>query len=247
MIKFPASPLNRLPWRPALLAVVLAAAWALAACGGGANNGDGGPGPGGNLFANPGFEDGSKPWFSLVPEASFVRTEERAHDGKASAHLQMRDALQADGNRVYYLVQEITPKEFPEVVRGFYRVENWRHETRKQYLQFVVIVFGGSTLPEGANNYQIRYPLAGIDSPPFAIGNAHFVFIGKEEPAEGEWVPFEASVKDDFERLWGAVPQGFDKIRVLFEVRWDDKVAGDGEPQADVYYDDLYIGDSGGG
>jgi len=247
LARFPTFPLNRFPRRPALLAAGLAiAAWALAACSGGSDGGNGQPGPGGNLFVNPGFENGSDPWFSLAKDASFVRAEELSHGGKASAHLQMRDALPDSGHKVYYLVQEITPQSFPDVVRGYYRVENWRHGTRKQYLQFVVIVFGGSTLPTGASNYQIRYLLAGIDSPPFPIGNAHFVFIGKNDPAEGEWVPFQANVKDDFVRLWGGVPAGFDKIRVLFEVRWDDKVAGDGEPQADVYYDDLYIGKPGG-
>ena len=46
----------------------------------------------------------------------------------------------------------------------------------------------------------------------------------------------------DFEKLWETVPQGFDKIRVMFEVRCDNKRAGEGPVHADVYYDDLYWG-----
>lgn len=200
---------------------------------------------GGNLFQNPGFEDGRDPWFSLK-EPDFIRVENQANSGNASALLQMRDPPEAEGAKVYYLVQEIEPKEFPEVVKGFYRVENWKKETRKQYLQFVVIAFGVDNLPGGFTNHQIRYILAGIDSPPFPIGNAHFIFLNKEEPVTGQWVPFEANIKDDFQRLWGAAPRGFEKLRILFEVRWDDKVAGQGAPQADVYYDDLYIGPASG-
>ena len=199
-----------------------------------------------NLFPNPGFEDGQDPWFSLK-EPNFIRTEALANSGSASALLQMRDPLEAEGAKVYYLVQEIEPTEFPEVLRGYYRVENWKKETPKQYLQFVVIAFGVDNLPGGFTNHQIRYPLAGIDSPPFDIGNAYFVFLGKDEPVTGQWVPFEANIAEDFKRLWGAVPEGFDKLRILFEVRWDDKIAGQGAPEADVYYDDLYIGPAAGG
>ena len=47
---------------------------------------------------------------------------------------------------------------------------------------------------------------------------------------------------EDFQRLWGAVPQGYEKIRVLFEVRYDDKAQDEGPLEADVYYDDLYSG-----
>jgi len=36
-------------------------------------------------------------------------------------------------------------------------------------------------------------------------------------------------------------PEGFSKIRVLFEVRFDDKEAG-APAAAEVYYDDLYMG-----
>jgi hypothetical protein len=250
---------------PALLATALL----LAACSGGGGSGSPTAGPTaanpttgptigptsaasplpetGNILPNPGFEDGSDPWISLSQDSGFQRTEEQAHSGKASALLRMRDGPEADGSKVYYLVQEVSPAEMPEVVRGYYKVENWNKGTLKQYLQFVVIAWAPDNFPTDAPNWQIRYPLAGIDSPPFLIGNAHFVFIGKEEPVQGEWVYFETNVRDDFKRLWGQVPEGFEFIRILFEVRFDGKVAGGDAAEADVYYDDLYFGPADGG
>ena len=200
--------------------------------------------PVGNLLVNPGFEEGDDPWYTIVEESGFEVTTELPHEGDHSALLRMDDPLSAEGGKVYYLVQEITPEEFPDVVEGFYRVENWHRGTLRQYVQFVIIAFGPSNFPTTVSNYQLRYLLAGIDSPPFDIGNAHFVFVNRDEPVEGEWVPFSLNVRDDFEELWGRVPEDTEKLRLLFEVRWDGKEAGDGTPRADVYYDTLYAGDS---
>lgn len=202
---------------------------------------------GGNLFANPGFEEGADPWITLHPEegVGFTVSQDYAHSGTSSALLRMRDPAEAEKGKVYYLVQELSPREFPETVRGYYRVENWVKNTPRQYLQFVVIAFNADNFPADVSNYQLRYLLAGTDSAPFQISNAFFVFLGRDDPVQGEWVPFEANIRDDFQRLWGKVPEGFDKLRLLFEVRWDGKVAGDGVAEADVYYDDLYIGPAG--
>ena len=199
------------------------------------------PDPQGNLFGNPNFENGRDPWYSLK-QPDFILSGDQAQSGGHSALLQMRDTVDETGAKVYYLVQEIQPQDFPEVLSGYYRVQNWKRGTAKQYMQFVVIAFDVKNLPENFPNHQIRYPLAGIDTQPFPIGNAKFVFISKDEPVQGEWVHFERNIKEDFQQLWGAAPQGFTKLRILFEVRYDDKVAGDGAPEADVYYDDLYIG-----
>ena len=204
---------------------------------------DGG-GSAANQLLNPGFEEGAEPWISLAEESTFEVTADQPHSGASSARLRMDESIDAEGDRVYYLVQEITPGKFPDVVRGNYFVENWRRGTAKQYLQFVVIAIGADNNPIilQADNYQLRYLLAGIDREPFAIANAQFIHFSQEEPVEGQWVSFEANVKDDFQRYWGAVPENFDMIRILFEVRYDDKVKGDGAPRADVYYDDLYFG-----
>ena len=197
-----------------------------------------------NLLLNPSFEEGAEPWISLDPESTFEVSQAQAHSGASSALLHMEDPVEAEGAKVHYLVQEISPEEFPDVVRGNYFVENWVRGTAKQYLQFVVIAIGAKNNPiTQANNYQLRYILTGTDRDPFEIGNARFIYFERElAPTQGQWVPFEADVKGDFQRYWGGVPEDFEKIRILFEVRYDDKVAGDGAPRADVYYDDLYFG-----
>lgn len=194
-----------------------------------------------NVFANPGFEVGAPPWCFLKPPP-FVVSDTVAHSGSASAHLPFSADQSEEGHKIAYLVQEIKPQELPEVLSGYYRVENWNKGTEKQYLQFVVIVLGDDNLPGGYSNHQIRYLLAGIGDPPFAISNAHFVFLSRDDPPTGEWVRFERNVREDFETLWGAAPKNFDYIRVLFEVRYDDKKIGEGPLGADVYYDDLYFG-----
>jgi hypothetical protein len=198
-----------------------------------------------NLFHNPGFESGRAPWCSLHlgEVAPFKVSQDFAHSGESSAYLQMRVPAEEQGNaKVFYLVQEVTPEQFPELISGYYRVEHWTKGTPKQYLQFVVIAFDVTNLAGGYPNYQMRYPLAGISEEPFEIANAFFVFLTKEEPRTGEWVYFERNIKEDFQQSWGAAPEGFSKLRVLFEVRYDDKAAGATPAEADVYYDDLYMG-----
>jgi len=194
-----------------------------------------------NQFVNPGFEEGSTPWFSLTPP-DFIVSDEVAHSGRASALLELRANTPEDGTKISYLVQEIQPEEFPEVISGSYRVEKWVRGTEKQYLQVAVIAFGAPNLPGDFANHQIRYILAGIEEKPLSIGNAHFVFLGNGGPSLGEWGEFQGTVREDFRRLWGAVPEDYEKIRVLFEVRYDDKAHGEGPVEADVYYDDLYSG-----
>ena len=196
-----------------------------------------------NLLQNPGLEEGGDPWFSLRPP-DFVVSQDVSHSGDASALLPLRGE-EGEASKIGYLVQELEPAEFPELLSGFYRVEKWSKGTEKQYLQVVVVAFGSDNLASDFPNHQIRYILAGVDSPPLDITNARFVFASGDEPAQGEWVKFEMNVRDDFEELWGAVPEGFENLRLLFEVRYDGKVPGDGAPEADVFYDDLYIGPPG--
>jgi hypothetical protein len=197
------------------------------------------PAGGANLFGNPGLEEGTKYWFALDQQT--LQTSTVAHSGQASAYLQMRDPPEATGPKVYYLIQEIDPAEFPEFISGYYRVDNWKRGAEKQYLQFAVIAFNPTNLGNQYPNYQMRYPLAGISEEPFDIVNAYFNFLSREDPRQGEWVYFEANIKQDFEKYWTAAPEGYSKIRILFEVRYDDKGAGNAA-EADVYYDDLYIG-----
>ena len=197
-----------------------------------------------NLFKNGSFEGGSDPSISLTTAAwgkPFSVSSHLGHSGAHSAYLGLAAPPDATGSKVFGVVQEISPDRFPEVLSGYYYVDAWIKGIPKQYLQFVVIVFGATNLPGGYPNYQIRYPLAGISAEPFAITNAKFRFLSTEEPPTGQWVHFERPIARDFEELWGAVPQGFQKVRILFEVRYDEKLAGT-EGKADVYYDDLYVG-----
>ena len=195
-----------------------------------------------NVLQNGGFEEGAEPWITLADASGFQVSTEQAHSGENSALLRMRDPAEAAEEKVYYLVQEVTPDEMPEVICGYYRVENWKKGSRHQYLQAVAIVFAPTNFPTTYPNYQIRYLLAGADSPPFNINNGKFFFVSREDPLVGEWVPFELNLREDFEELWGQVPEGYEKLRLLFEVRWDNKVAGEGPAEADAYYDDLFAG-----
>lgn len=202
----------------------------------------------GNLFGNPSFEDGRAPWYSLArPEkpywADFVRVEGLAHTGRASALLPLTSKGFDGQARIYGAIQEVSPKEMPKRLAGWYRVEEWERGAQRQYLQAVVIVWGAKNLQQhGAGNLQISYVLGGIDQPPFAIRNRKFVFMGPVDPPRGEWLRFERDLHEDFAALWGAVPEDFSSIRVLFEVRFDKRRPEDPEARARVHYDDLYMG-----
>jgi hypothetical protein len=196
-----------------------------------------------NLLRNGSFEQGVEPWFSLESEhwAGFSRSDRYAVDGRFSAYLALRADPEDHGAKVFGLIQELRPKRFPKRLSGYYRVENWRRGIAKQYLQFVVIVWGDRAVSQ-YSNVQIRYILAGLTEPPFAISNARFVFLGDREPIEGRWMRFERDLHSDFLQHWGHIPERFEKIRVLFEARYDDKEPGT-ELAADVYYDELYLGE----
>lgn len=223
--------------RAASIALLVLLAWLIGvACGG-----DGSAAPR-NAIANGGFEDGEAPWIALAGGEKFRLTEAQAHTGATSALLSMDDPPGRTGTKIYYLVQEITPAQLPQTLSGFYRVEGWQPGSRFQYLQFVVIVFGADNFPATSDNWQIRYLLAGTGTEPLTIGNGKFKFFSRAAPVQDEWVPFETDLREDFQQLWGMVPEGIDKIRLLFEVRWDGRAASDGPAAADVYYDDLYAG-----
>jgi hypothetical protein len=206
-----------------------------------------------NLFVNPSFEEGAGPWCSLSTEAwgaPFSVSTNRAHAGASSAFLELRSEEEVD-TRVLGVVSETAPAEFPELISGYYYVDHWEQGTPKQYLQIVVIVWDAANIPQeaaalGATNHQMRYIMAGAESQPTSIGNARYVMVTRDRPKTGEWVFFERDVREDFRELWGAVPENFARIRVLFEVRWDDRQPSDGAAAADVYYDDLYLGPARG-
>ncbi|MCS6902831.1 MAG: hypothetical protein NZO41_00930 [Candidatus Bipolaricaulota bacterium] len=192
-----------------------------------------------NLLRNGSFEQGEAPWFALESWERFALSERHARDGRYAARVTLQAAPPDQGSQIAGLIQEISPQEFPKKLSGFYRVEHWVRGTPKQYLQGVVIVWGGQ---KKFPNIQIRYIFAGITEPPFLLRNGRFVFVGASEPRLGEWVFFERDLHRDFAELWGRIPTGFEKIRVLLEVRYDEKSPGQALA-ADVYYDALYLGD----
>jgi len=197
-----------------------------------------------NLFVNGGFEQGAAPWFAFHSNQwdGFSVTDRYAQDGQHSAYLALRANQETEGSKVFGLIQEISPQKFPSKISGFYRIEGWKRGTAKQYLQVVVIVQGDFTETR-FNNYQIRYVLTGVDQPPLRIENAHYIFLGKAEPQQEAWVHFERDLRADFKQEWGRVPSEFTNLRILFEARYDEKKTNEGEVSADVYYDDLYLGD----
>lgn len=194
-----------------------------------------------NLLQNGSFEQGVEPWFSLESEnwAGFSLSDRYAVDGRFSAHLALRADKTDHRAKVFGMIQELSPKRFPKKLSGYYRVENWQRGTEKQYLQCVVIVWGDKAVSQ-YQNIQIRYVLVGIVEPPFALNNGRFIFLGDREPTLGQWVRFERDLHSDFLQQWGHVPESFEKIRVLFEARYDDKEPGI-ELSADVYFDALSL------
>jgi len=220
-----------------LVLLLLVAVLLARSCGGGGGKGN----KTGNLLANPGFEEGKEPWYSMETSGwgePFEVSDAVAHSGQHSAHLKLHPPAQPAQHEVMGAVQSLTPSSFPELLSGFYRVENWKKGTEIQYIQFVVIAI----LPGDAGNVQIRYLLGGTATEPFEIGNAKFIFVSKEEPRVGEWVHFERNIRDDFQQQWGEVPDKVQELRVFFEARYDSPTAIQPDIGGDVYYDDLYAG-----
>lgn len=193
-----------------------------------------------NLLENPGFEAGEAPWSSLE-ELSFERVTNQAHTGEASALLQIATEPEDTGNGRSLLVQDVTSEEFPEVLSGFYRVENWTKGAESQSVKVAVVVFAADNLMGDFPNHQVHYILAGVAPEPDSGGNIRNIHLGSEEPDQDQWVAFQGNVRTDFSDLWGAVPEGYELLRVIFEVGFDNKEEGT-PVRGDVYFDDLHFG-----
>ena len=214
---------------------------------------------GANLLENPGFELGREAWTTMGGEnwGAFDVVDVPVHSGLHSAHLAVKAVAESpEKAKVFGVVQEIRrdtlPGDFPDVVSGWYRVNEWNRPATGAdlYIQAVVIIWGDprtSALigqPAGqkpVSNYQIRFYLAGLVEPAFRLSNARLDFVTRGQPTQGEWVRFEIPVKQKFQELWGTVPADYEFIRILFEARWDNKAAGT-ILSADVTYDDLFFG-----
>jgi hypothetical protein len=86
--------------------------------------------------------------------------------------------------------------------------------------------------------------LAGLSKPPFGGFNRSFEFLGADNPTDGVWIRFERDLHADFLKHYGVVPENFSSLRVLYEVRFDGRdPVQDAAANAQVWYDDLYLGD----
>jgi len=205
------------------------------------------PRPRGNLLENPGFELGDAGWQWLGWSrvwGPFEITDKMARSGKKSAYLRL-DVRAGDtgAKKIRGVMQSIKPDSFPEVASGWYRIENWKRGVDRQYVQFVVIAWEKY---KGFPNYQLRYVLDGVDRQPLRIGNAKYTILSSApEPETGKWVRFELPIREDFSRLWGKVPDNYDKLNFFYEARFEQYPEGSRHIRADVYFDDLYAGDGG--
>jgi len=88
-----------------------------------------------NLLDNGSLETGREPWYTLDEDSGFAVSDARYLSGAHSAFESMRDPVGVAGSgptasKVYYLIQDISPSEFPDLVRGNYCVDNWIRGTR---------------------------------------------------------------------------------------------------------------------
>lgn len=212
--------------------------------------------PGVNLFANPGFESGPEGWVHMGGQnwGAFDIVEAPVHAGARAARLTVKAAAgeRLPASKVFGVVQELRrdamPGGFPEMLSGWYFVEQWESAdpTVFTYLQAVVIVWGdprtgGLVGAPNIQNYQVRFMLAGSEKQPFQMSNARYHFIERASPAVGRWVRFEIPVRERFQEIWGVVPDGYEFLRVLFEARWDHRPES-AKVDAVVLYDDLFFG-----
>lgn len=214
---------------------------------------------GANLLENPGFELGRQEWTTMGGEnwGAFDIVDAPVHSGLHSAHLSVKAVAESpEKAKVFGVVQEIRrdtlPGDFPDVLSGWYRVNEWNKPATGAdlYMQAVVIIWGDPRTSvligqaagqKPVSNYQIRFYLGGLVEPAFRLSNARLDFVTRGQPTQGEWVRFEIPVKQKFQELWGTVPADYEFIRILFEARWDNKVAGT-TLSADVTFDDLFFG-----
>ena len=205
-----------------------------------------------NLLANASFETGRAPWFSLAEFDTprwrdFAVSSEYARSGRQAALLRLHsEGVSEDGYRIHGAIQDHLGPTLPRRLGGYYRVERWQRGTPMQYVQVVVTLLGvrenrwDPTVP-----FQLAYLLAGLEQPPTAMFNRRFVVAGEAEPRLGEWVAFDFDLHRDFQEHWGFTPGEIYSLRVFLEVRYDYRKPTDGESHADVYYDDIYLGDGG--
>ncbi|MEI6125728.1 MAG: hypothetical protein WCQ99_04155 [Pseudomonadota bacterium] len=206
-----------------------------------------------NMLNNPGFEDGTAPWWYFPDRAhwgSFTTSTAKALSGSWAARVELlMNAMNPprSGASIQGLIQSIQTSVFPFRVFGNYYVEKWDRSPTKMYMQVVVIASGTKNTSPGGAPAEISYLLTGIDHPPFNMINRKFIFLTKTQPEVGRWIHFERDLRKDFKEQWGFVPENISGIRIFFELRADmrgDNIDLSTPPSmhAIAYFDDLYLG-----
>lgn len=203
-----------------------------------------------NLLINGSFEAGPEPWFDLHRPtkpywSTFSISDEHTSRGRYSARLAIDSRKFHTSVGISGAIQDLTPEDLPRRISGRFRVQDWKRGTSKQYVQVVVTARKPTNFADFREiGIQSAVILAGVDQPPFEMNNRRFRITGSVEPPLQQWIPFEIDLHELFEQLWSGVPEGFERLRVFIEVRFDQFDHRSGEQAiAVVYFDDLYLGD----
>ena len=206
-----------------------------------------------NLLENGSFETGREPWFSLQGTSPYWRdfdiSDTIARSGKHSARLALDSLKRNDrGTWVWGVVRDLPLTALPRTLSGSYRVQGWQQGTQNQYIQVAVLLTPGpngfSVFQDTRIPLQMAWVLAGIDRDPFPILNRKFVFSGPLEVPQDRWIDFEIDLPAEFQKSWGFQPEGIVNLRILFEARYDGWQPDQGEVSGDVFFDDLYLGET---
>lgn len=197
---------------------------------------------------NGGFEDGTAEWFWIETSPAWLGGPVATEAARSGA-LAARTHLATNGTHTTAIVgavQNMTSSELgghaPATLSGHYRIDRWTAPAdAKAYVQ---VVIGFFPEPDGtrpvcpnvrpATPCQMAFVLTGITQDPFHIVNRKFVFLGDGEVRQGEWLPFEIRVRDEFARAWGGEPRAFSHAYVYLEARAERQT---GSPPADVDLD----------
>lgn len=216
----------------------------MAACGG---DDKGAPDDPDNLLTNGNFEDGSEGWSTRDDTAT--ASSEVVRTGSGSLLVSFAMDAESPVNGAALAFQELGLEEVPEFLSFDYRIDDWIRGTDLQYVEAVVIVEGSGVgmpqCPAGGDpcpNIQMRYVLAGVISEPTTIVNARWRFVGEQEPEAGEWLHFEADLRNDMTEAWGSLPSVVTSVKLQLEVRYEGRVPDELDGAANVYWDNVYLG-----
>ncbi|HSA59425.1 MAG TPA: hypothetical protein VLJ37_07035 [bacterium] len=197
-----------------------------------------------NLVLNPSFEDDTA-WTSRQHPGwhRFELTPKRPHSGRRCAQTVLEKHPVTEGAQIWGALQEFKVSKLPRKIGVWYRIENWKQATGKQYVQVVVMIHDKrleklTTQPQ----MQVRYILAGLSEPPYPNPvNGRYLMAGPKKPRQGRWVHFERNLVDDFVKAWGWYPENFQRMEIFLEARYDEPVPEGIKVTGEVYWDDAIL------